>query len=212
RGLRVSGWPAAAPRPVGREAGMTFEKEIAVALEVERVWAFLWDVERVARCLPGCREARAIVPHQRYAAVVSEQVGPFKVRFPLDIRVLEADAPRRLKAEASGRDPAMGSSLRVTLDLLLEANGTGSRLVIHSEVGLAGTLATLGQGIIQQQADGIMTRFAEAMRRELEAEGRAGCSGRSRSTSRRRRPRRAACAARSARRPRSMPAAPSSSS
>jgi len=154
---------------------MTFEKEIAVALEVERVWAFLWDVERVARCLPGCREARAIVPHQRYAAVVSEQVGPFKVRFPLDIRVLEADAPRRLKAEASGRDPAMGSSLRVTLDLLLEANGTGSRLVIHSEVGLAGTLATLGQGIIQQQADGIMTRFAEAMRRELEAEGRAGC-------------------------------------
>ena len=41
---------------------MTFEKEIAVALEVERVWAFLWDVERVARCLPGCREARAIVP------------------------------------------------------------------------------------------------------------------------------------------------------
>ena len=153
---------------------MTFEKELAVALAVERVWAFLWDIERVARCLPGCREARAVVPHQRYAAVVSEQVGPFKVRFPLDIRVLEADAPRRLKADASGRDAAMGSSLRVTLDLRLEASGAGSRLIIHSEVALSGTLGTLGQGIIQHQADGIMTRFAEAMRRELEAEGPAG--------------------------------------
>jgi carbon monoxide dehydrogenase subunit G len=146
-----------------------FEQAITVAATPERVWAFLWDVDRVARCLPGCREARAVVPHERYEAVVGERVGPFKVQFPLAIQVLEAEAPRRLRAEATGRDAAMGSSLRVTLDLSVDAQGTGSRLLIASEVDILGKLAALGQGVIQHKADGIMRQFAEAMRRELEA-------------------------------------------
>src|SRR5689334_5561262 len=43
---------------------MRFSTEIVVARPPERVWAFLWDVERVAKCLPGCREARTVVPHE----------------------------------------------------------------------------------------------------------------------------------------------------
>ncbi|HYM91584.1 MAG TPA: SRPBCC domain-containing protein [bacterium] len=152
---------------------MKFEKEITVSVRPERVWAFLWDVDRVTRCLPGCKEARTIVPHERYEAVIGERVGPFKVQFPLAIQVLEARAPRRLRAEAIGRDAAMGSALRVTLDLLLEGQGAGSRLLIQSDVGILGKLGTLGHGIIQQKANGIMTQFAESMRKELEAEGQA---------------------------------------
>lgn len=150
---------------------MKFEKEISVAVKPDRVWAFLWDVDRVARCLPGCKEEKTIVPHERYEAVVSERMGPFKVQFPLEIEVLEAEAPTHLRAQASGRDPAMGSSLRVTLDLMLEGQGTGSRLVINSEVGILGKLAALGDGIIQHKADGLMTQFAESLRKELEAGG-----------------------------------------
>jgi carbon monoxide dehydrogenase subunit G len=150
---------------------MKFEKEITVAASPDRVWAFLWDVERVARCLPGCREARTVVPHERYEAVVSERVGPFKVQFPMDIRVLEVEEQRRLKAQAAGRDAAMGSSLKVILDLTLERTDGGSRLVISSDASILGKLGTLGHGIIQHKADGIMTQFAEAVRRALEATG-----------------------------------------
>lgn len=150
---------------------MKLEKEISVPTAPDKVWAFLWDVERVARCLPGCRDVRTVVPHERYEAVVAERVGPFKVQFPLEIRVVEAEEPRRLKAEAVGRDAAMGTSLRVTLDLRLEGVGSGSRLVIMSDTSLSGKLATLGHGMIQQRADGIMTKFAQAMQRELEGAG-----------------------------------------
>ncbi len=148
---------------------MTFEKEIIVAAPPEHVWMFLWDVERVARCLPGCREARTVVPHQRYEAVVSERVGPFKVQFPLEIQVLESDAPTLLRAQASGRDASMGSSLKVTLDLRIEVREAGSRLIIRSDVTILGKLGALGHGIIQPKAEGLMTQFAEAMRRELQA-------------------------------------------
>ena len=148
---------------------MRFEKEIAVAASPDKVWAFLWDVERVAKCLPGCRDVRTVVPHERYEAVVGERVGPFKVQFPLDIQVLEADEARRLRAQATGRDAAMGSALKVMLDLQLEKTDTGSRLVIVTETSIMGKLAALGHSVIQHKADGIMTQFAQAVQRELEA-------------------------------------------
>ena len=148
---------------------MRFEKEIAVAASPDKVWAFLWDVERVAKCLPGCRDVRTVVPHERYEAVVGERVGPFKVQFPLDIQVLEADEARRLRAQATGRDAAMGSALKVMLDLQLEKTDTGSRLMIVTETSIMGKLAALGHSVIQHKADGIMTQFAQAVQRELEA-------------------------------------------
>ena len=148
---------------------MRFEKEIAVAASPDKVWAFLWDVERVAMCLPGCRDVRTVVPHERYEAVVGERVGPFKVQFPLDIQVLEADEARRLRAQATGRDAAMASALKVMLDLQLEKTDTGSRLMIVTETSIMGKLAALGHSVIQHKADGIMTQFAQAVQRELEA-------------------------------------------
>jgi carbon monoxide dehydrogenase subunit G len=150
---------------------MKFEKHLTVQAPPERVWAFLWDVERVAKCLPGCRDVRTVAPHERYACVVSERIGPFKVQFPMDIRVLEVEERRRVKAEAAGRDSAMGSSLKVVLELALETVDGGSTVRITSDTSIMGKLGTLGHGIIQHKADGIMTQFADAVRRELETAG-----------------------------------------
>lgn len=147
---------------------MRFEKEIVVARPSDAVWQFLWNVEEVARCLPGCREARAIVPHERYAAVVGERIGPFGVTFPLEIQILEVQEGRRLRAQAAGRDRAMGSSLRVTLDLAVEPRGEGSVLRLVSDAAVLGRLGTLGQGMIQRKADQIMEQFAAALREALE--------------------------------------------
>ena len=149
---------------------MRFTREIEVARPPEEVWGFVWDVERVARCLPGCREARTIVPHERYAAIVGERVGPFAVTFPLEIQILEVDDGRRLKAQAAGRDSAMGSSLRVALELSLEPRDGGSVIRLVSDAAVLGKLGTLGQGIIQRKADQIVEQFAAALRQALESE------------------------------------------
>jgi len=146
-----------------------FTKDIEVSRTPERVWGFLWDVERVAKCLPGCEDARTVIPRQRYAAVVAERVGPFKVRFPLEIEVLEFDEGRRLKAQAAGRDSAIGSSLRTTIELELEPRGQGSVIHIVFDAAVLGRLGTLGQGMIERKADQIMEGFAVALRQALES-------------------------------------------
>ena len=127
----------------------------------------------MTKCLPGCRDAKTVVPHQRYECVVSERVGPFKVQFPMDIQVLDVEEHRRLKAQASGRDSSMGSTLKVILDLALEGTESGSKIRITSDTTIMGKLGTPGHGIIQHKADGIMNQFANAVRRELEDSGRA---------------------------------------
>lgn len=147
---------------------MKFEKQLAVGVPPDRVWAFLWDVQRVAKCLPGCREARTLVPRERYECVVSERVGPFKVRFPMDIQVLEVEEHRRLKVQAAGRDAAMGSSLKVILDLALEGTDSGSTITMTSDTSILGKLGAVGHGVIQRKADDLLTQFADAVRRELE--------------------------------------------
>ncbi|MEK6613468.1 MAG: SRPBCC domain-containing protein [Candidatus Binatota bacterium] len=37
---------------------MRFEKEIEILNSKEKVWAFLWDVDRFITCVPGCKEAK----------------------------------------------------------------------------------------------------------------------------------------------------------
>jgi carbon monoxide dehydrogenase subunit G len=147
------------------------ETEITLAPGPDRVWTLLWDLERVVRCLPGCREATTIVPHERYAAVAAQRIGPFNMEIPLDIRVLEAEPLRRLKAEASGREPQTGSALRVVFEFRLSGIPSGTRLMIVSDTEVQGAMGALAQNLIEQKAGGAMTQFAEAVRRELEAAG-----------------------------------------
>lgn len=146
---------------------MRISKNLQIDQPPAKVWSFLWDVERVAKCLPGCRDVRTIVPHERYAAVVSERVGPFGVQFPLEIQILEAQPQRRLKAQATGRDARMGSSLRVTLELVLEECETGSVLRVATDATVRGKLGALGQGIIERKANQIMENFAVALGQTL---------------------------------------------
>ena len=68
---------------------MRFDQRIEVQRTVTEVWGFLWDIERLARCLPSCKEVREVEPQQRYAVVIEERVGPFKARFEMDVSVVE---------------------------------------------------------------------------------------------------------------------------
>ena len=39
---------------------MRFEKEIEILNSKEKVWAFLWDIDRFITCVPGCKEAKTV--------------------------------------------------------------------------------------------------------------------------------------------------------
>ena len=100
---------------------MQFQKEVEIRASREKVWRFIWDVDRFIACVPGCKEAKTLEEGKRYAATMVEKVGPFKVEFPTNIEVLEREEMTHIKAQASGADNKIGSRMKLDLDVNLRA-------------------------------------------------------------------------------------------
>jgi carbon monoxide dehydrogenase subunit G len=124
----------------------------------------LWDVRRIVECLPGCVDAREVEARQRYSATMQQKVGPISLSVPLDVKVIEVAAPRRLALDAKGRDPVIGAEIvaRVTLDV--EARGAESLLRIDAEGRILGRLGALGQAVIQRKAEETIEEFGMRLR------------------------------------------------
>lgn len=158
---------------------MKVEREVRIAAPPEAVWAFLWDVPRLAACIPGARDVRTVEAGKRYTAVVAEKVGPFKVQFPLEIEVLETRPPARLRARAGGRDASVDALVKVDLDVALAPLDGGTALSLSAEIAVLGKLGTLGHGVIVRKGAEIVDRFGAAVREQLE--GQAASSHRNES-------------------------------
>ncbi|MEE8302559.1 MAG: SRPBCC domain-containing protein [Candidatus Tectomicrobia bacterium] len=151
---------------------MQFKKQVTVDVPRQIVWDFLWDVPRLTACIPGCEQAEVVEPYKHYKATIQDRVGPFKVKVPLAIEILEATAPERLLARANGRDPVMQSRLKVELDLALdEASDTTTTLQFSADVTVMGKLGTLGHSVIVRRGDAIIEAFATAIQSALSEEG-----------------------------------------
>ncbi|MET0584628.1 MAG: SRPBCC domain-containing protein [Candidatus Binatia bacterium] len=150
---------------------MQFQKEVEILAPREKVWQFIWDVDRFIACVPGCQEAKTIEPEKRYAATMVEKVGPFKVEFPTTIEVLEREELTRIKAQATGADNKIGSRMKLDLDVHLREEGDKTILSFVAGVDILGKLAALGHGIIKRKADQVLDEFAQAVKTKLEGDG-----------------------------------------
>lgn len=150
---------------------MQFQKEVEILAPREKVWQFIWDVDRFIACVPGCKEAKTIEPGKRYAATMVEKVGPFKVEFPTTIEVLEREELTRIKAQATGADNKIGSRMKLDLDVHLREDGDKTILGFVAGVDILGKLAALGHGIIKRKADQVLDEFAQAVKTKLEGDG-----------------------------------------
>ena len=148
---------------------MKIEKKVVVQASPEKVWDTLWDVERVAGCIPGCSDVRVIEPQKSYSAVVSEKVGPFKVRFPVAVTVAELQAPTHMRVDATGRDAAVASTLKASLSLDLASQPVDrTEIAIDVDLTVLGKLGTLGGSVIKRKADENMALFGQNLAREIQ--------------------------------------------
>jgi carbon monoxide dehydrogenase subunit G len=147
---------------------LRFEKEVEILAARDKVWNFIWDVDRFIACVPGCKEAKTIEAGKHYAATMVEKVGPFRVEFPTTIEVLEKEELLRIKARATGADNKIGSRMKLELDVRLGEQDNKTLLGFVADVDILGKLAALGHGIIKRKADQVLDEFAQAVKKELE--------------------------------------------
>ena len=148
---------------------MKIKNEIRIAAPVPVVWATLDDIPRVARCAPG---AELLEQKEDGTCVgrVGVKLGPVALQFKGTLQFTERDeAALRVVAKAKGaEEKARGTASADVVFQLHDDNG-GTKIIVESDVQLAGFIAQYGRGaaLIQSTAQAIMNQFAKNLEADL---------------------------------------------
>jgi carbon monoxide dehydrogenase subunit G len=163
---------------------MEFDNAFDVPLPPAQAWTWLLDIERIATCLPGA-ELTEVVDAQTYKGKVGVRLGPVSLSFVGQAKLEETDAAaHRARMRATGADSKGRGNTSALIDFSLEplADGVTTRVNIHSNVTLTGSVAQYGRGsgMIQSIAAQLIGQFGECLRARIlasEAVAAAAASG-----------------------------------
>ena len=148
---------------------MEFDNSFDVPLSPEQAWSVLMDIPRIAPCMPGA-ELTELVDPQHFKGKISVRLGPVALAFAGRVAVDSIDeAGRSARIKAQGSDAKGRGAANVIADFHLEPAGSGSRVLVHTNLTLSGAVAQYGRGagIIQATAAQLMSQFANALKAQL---------------------------------------------
>ncbi|MGF7159343.1 hypothetical protein FHS85_000962 [Rhodoligotrophos appendicifer] len=149
---------------------MKLHNEFAVPLAPADTWQLLNQVERVAPCFPGAEllEAR---DDGSFVGTVALRLGPVSLSFKGTAVYEERDATAmRVKARATGNEQRARGTARANVEFHIVPEGAGSRVLIDTDLQLAGSIAQYarGGGMIEATAQVMIDDFARNLQTQLE--------------------------------------------
>ena len=150
---------------------MRIENTVEVDAPLDRVWALVNDIPRVAPCMPGA----ALTGGQgdTYEGTVAVKLGPLRMSYKGKVVVEGVDeANHSARLAATGKDVKGAGTARASVETKLEAVGDNhTRLHVTSDVQLTGKVASFGRGgAINDVATRLFGQFADCLRTTLESE------------------------------------------
>ncbi len=138
---------------------MEIEKTLLLDASPSSVWALLLDPNAMGACVPGM-ESIEVVSDDEYVAVMKVKIAFISARFKLKTRIVERDEPRYLRAEGTGEDASVASSLKQSSEMWLQAReGGGTELRMKVKVDVLGRMGTFGLGVMKTKADRMWDEF-----------------------------------------------------
>jgi carbon monoxide dehydrogenase subunit G len=148
---------------------MEFDNALEVPLPPAETWKVLLDIKRIAGCIPGA-ELTEVVDENTYKGKVAVRLGPVALSLVGHAKFEQIDpANHYARVKAHGSDPKGRGSSDSVIEFRLEPAGTGTRVLIHSDVKLAGAIAQYGRGsgMIQSFASQLLGQFGAALKAQL---------------------------------------------
>ena len=130
----------------------------------ERVFAALTEPEVLRRAIPGC-ESLEKIDEDTYAATLKAGVGAIKGTFKGDVRLEEMRPPAHYRIAVQGKG-AVGFA-KGSADFDLEEMNGGTLIRYAGEMQIGGTIAGVGQRMIQGAAKMMAAKFFAALEAEV---------------------------------------------
>ena len=150
---------------------MEFDNTLEVPLPPAEAWKLLLDIKRIATCIPGA-ELTEVVDATTYKGKVAVRLGPVALSMAGQASFEDIDhANHKARVKAQGSDAKGRGSTDSVIDFRIDPAGTGSKVVIHTNVKLSGAIAQYGRGagMIQSFAAQLIGQFGDALKAQLAA-------------------------------------------
>ncbi len=149
---------------------MQIDNEFTVAAPIDRVWAYLLDVERVAPCMPGA-ELTEVVDDRTWKGKTSIKVGPVALSFAGTVVMQERDdAAHRVALKAQGMEQRGKGAASASVVSRLEEVAGGTKVTMQADLTVSGAVAQYGRGMIQDISQRLTGEFAACLERNITAE------------------------------------------
>ena len=133
----------------------------------ERVYQCLINPEVLQRCIPGCEKLEK-TGDNTFAATIRAGVGSIKGIFNGTARLEDLREPEHLRIVVDGK--GQPGFLKGSGDLDLTQTGTGTKVNYTGDVQVGGTIASVGQRMIQGTTKMMATQFFTSLGAEARTE------------------------------------------
>jgi carbon monoxide dehydrogenase subunit G len=147
---------------------MKFQGNLLIGRPIEKVWEFLWDVEKLSHCIPGCQGVKTLKEREKYELSVKDSVGPITVQFELLAKVKKLEPLKKIEIAMEGKDFKAGG-VRQTMALALSSKGNDTQVDFETDVNVFGRLGTLGYPFVKKKAEAVIKEFGDKVKGAIEA-------------------------------------------
>jgi uncharacterized protein len=133
----------------------------------ERVYTALTDPQILKRCIPGC-ESLEKTEAGDYEAVIKAGVGAIKGTFRGNVTLADTRPPEHYRLVVAGKGLVGFAKGSATFDL--EEQDGGTLIKYAGEMQVGGTIAGVGQRMIEGTAKMMATKFFTALENEVNAQ------------------------------------------
>ncbi len=146
---------------------MHFEGTFDVKAPKEKVFSILMDPNQISKCMPDLQKLDVKSPDD-YTAVVKAGVSFIKGDFNLHFLTADKSPPNHAKLTAHGTGIGSTVDMDMVMDLAdVTAGGTSMKWSADAKIG--GRIASVGQRLINGQAEKIIKNLFDCLKTTLEA-------------------------------------------
>jgi uncharacterized protein len=143
-----------------------FEGTFVVKAPPSKVFDYLLDPQKISACMPDLQKLEVKSPDE-FVAVVRAGVSFIKGDFTMHFTTKERDPPTHAKLVAHGTGIGSTVDLDTVLDITESQGGTSMKWAAEARVG--GRIASVGQRLLNGQAEKIVKELFGCLQRQLES-------------------------------------------
>ncbi len=131
----------------------------------DRIWDVLLDPEVLARVMPGVEKFEEVGP-EKYAVSMKLGVPAVRGSYTGSVQIVDKHEPDSYRLRGEGKGAPGWAKGEVLMTLAPE--GTGTRVTAKGQAQIGGTIAGVGQRMMEGVAKAMAREFFESIDRELQ--------------------------------------------